>query len=262
MARSALLTVMVNAALKAGKALSRDFGEVQNLQVSVKGPGDFVSNADRNAEKIIRSELEKARPGYSFLMEESGSFEGRDKAHRWIVDPLDGTTNFLHGIPMFCVSIALEREGQIIAGVIYNPAMDELYVAERGGGAFMNDRRLRVAGRRELADCVFATGIPHLGRKNHSVFLEQQRRVMLQVSGVRRMGAAALDLAYVASGRFDAFWESGIQAWDMAAGIILIREAGGFVTDLDGGPDMLDSGNIAAGNEIIHGKLLETIRAA
>ncbi|HSO46428.1 MAG TPA: inositol monophosphatase family protein, partial [Rhizobiaceae bacterium] len=191
MARSALLTVMVNAALKAGKALSRDFGEVQNLQVSVKGPGDFVSNADRNAEKLIRNELEKARPGYSFLMEESGSFEGRDKAHRWIVDPLDGTTNFLHGIPMFCVSIALEREGQIIAGVIYNPAMDELYVAERGGGAFMNDRRLRVAGRRELADCVFATGIPHLRRKNHSVFLEQQRRVMLQVSGVRRMGAAA-----------------------------------------------------------------------
>ena len=262
MARSALLTVMVNAALKAGKALSRDFGEVQNLQVSVKGPGDFVSNADRNAEKLIRNELEKARPGYSFLMEESGSFEGRDKAHRWIVDPLDGTTNFLHGIPMFCVSIALEREGQIIAGVIYNPAMDELYVAERGGGAFMNDRRLRVAGRRELADCVFATGIPHLGRKNHSVFLEQQRRVMLQVSGVRRMGAAALDLAYVASGRFDAFWESGIQAWDMAAGIILIREAGGFVSDLDGGPNMLETGTIAAGNEIIHGKLLDTLRAA
>jgi myo-inositol-1(or 4)-monophosphatase len=260
MARSALLTVMTNAALKAGKALSRDFGEVQNLQVSVKGPGDFVSNADRNAEKIIRNELEKARPGYSFLMEESGSFEGRDKAHCWIVDPLDGTTNFLHGIPMFCVSIGLEREGQIIAGVIYNPAMDELYVAERGGGAFMNDRRLRVAGRRDLADCVVATGIPHLGRKNHSGFLEQQRRVMLQVSGVRRMGAAALDLAYVASGRFDAFWESGLQPWDMAAGIILIREAGGFVSDLEGGADMLGSGEIAAGNELIHGKLLETIK--
>jgi myo-inositol-1(or 4)-monophosphatase len=262
MARSALLTVMTNAAMKAGKALSRDFGEVQNLQVSVKGPGDFVSNADRNAEKIIRAELEKARPGYSFLMEESGAFEGRDKAHRWIVDPLDGTTNFLHGIPMFCISIALEREGQIIAGVIYNPAMDELYTAERGGGAFMNDRRLRVAGRKELADCVIATGIPHLGRRNHSAFLEQQRRIMLQVSGVRRMGAAALDLAYVAAGRFDGFWESGLHAWDMAAGIILIREAGGFVSDLDRGADMFDSGEIAAGNEIIHGKLLDTIKAA
>jgi len=262
MARSALLTVMTNAALKAGRALSRDFGEVQNLQVSVKGPGDFVSNADRNAEKIIRVELEKARPGYSFLMEESGAVEGRDKAHRWIIDPLDGTTNFLHGIPMFAVSIALEREGQIIAGVVYNPAVDELYTAERGGGAYMNDRRLRVAARKELADCVVGTGIPHLGRKAHSTFLEQQRKVMLQVSGVRRMGAAALDLAYVAAGRFDAFWESGLSPWDVAAGIILIRESGGFVTDLSGGHEMLESGDIAAGNEIIHAKLLETIRAA
>lgn len=262
MARSALLTIMTNAAMKAGKALSRDFGEVQNLQVSVKGPGDFVSNADRNAEKIIRAELEKGRPGYSFLMEESGAIEGRDKVHRWIVDPLDGTTNFLHGIPVFAVSIALEREGLIIAGVIYNPASDELYTAERGGGAFMNDRRLRVAARKELADCVFGTGIPHLGRKGHSVFLEQQRRVMLQVSGVRRMGAAALDLAYVAAGRLDAFWESGLHAWDVAAGIILIREAGGFVTDYANGQDMLNSGDIAAANEIIHGKLLKTLFAA
>lgn len=262
MARSALLTIMTNAAMKAGKALSRDFGEVQNLQVSVKGPGDFVSNADRNAEKIIRVELEKARPGYNFLMEESGVIEGREKAYRWIVDPLDGTTNFLHGIPIFAVSIALEREGQLIAGVIYNPAMDELYTAERGGGAFMNDRRLRVAARKDLADCVFGTGIPHLGRSGHSRFLEQQRRIMLQVSGVRRMGAAALDLAYVAAGRLDAFWESGLSPWDVAAGIILIRESGGFVTDLAGGHDMLGCGDIAAGNEIIHGKLLTTLNAA
>jgi myo-inositol-1(or 4)-monophosphatase len=262
MARSALLTVMTNAAFKAGKALSRDFGEVQNLQVSVKGPGDFVSNADRNAEKIIRTELEKARPGFSFLMEESGAIEGRDKAHRWIIDPLDGTTNFLHGIPVFAISIALEREGQIVAGVIYNPAMDELYTAERGGGAYMNDRRLRVAARKELADCVIGTGIPHLGRKAHSAFLEQQRRVMLQVSGIRRMGAAALDLAFVAAGRFDAFWESGLSPWDMAAGILLVREAGGFVTDLAGGPAMFDSGDIAAGNEAIHSRLLATINAA
>jgi myo-inositol-1(or 4)-monophosphatase len=262
MARSALLTVMTNAAMKAGRALSRDFGEVQNLQVSVKGPGDFVSNADRNAEKIIRTELEKARPGYSFLMEESGTVKGSDLHHRWIIDPLDGTTNFLHGIPVFAVSIALERDGQLIAGVIYNPASDELYTAERGGGAFLNDRRLRVAARKDLADCVVGTGIPHLGRKGHSAFLEQQRRVMLQVCGVRRMGAAALDLAYVAAGRLDGFWESGLSAWDMAAGIVLIREAGGFVSDLSGGQDMLDNGDIAAGNEIILKKLTDTITIA
>lgn len=262
MARSALLNVMTNAALKAGKALSRDFGEVQNLQVSVKGPGDFVSSADRNAEKIIRVELEKARPGFSFLMEEGGVIEGRDTAHRWIIDPLDGTTNFLHGIPMFAISIALEREGQIVAGVVYNPAMDELYTAERGGGAYMNDRRLRVAARKDMADCVVATGIPHLGRRGHSVHLEQQRRIMLQVAGVRRMGAAALDLAFVAAGRFDGFWESGLSAWDMAAGIILVREAGGFVSDLASGGTMLESGDIAAGNEFVHRKLLETVAAA
>ena len=262
MARSALLNVMTNAALKAGRALSRDFGEVQNLQVSVKGPADFVSSADRNAEKIIRIELEKARPGFSFLMEESGAIEGRDAAHRWIVDPLDGTTNFLHGIPMFAVSIALEREGQIVAGVVYNPAMDELYTAERGGGAYMNDRRLRVAARKDMADCIVSTGIPHLGRRGHSAFLEQQRRIMLQVAGVRRMGAAALDLAYVAAGRFDGFWESGLSAWDVAAGIILVREAGGYVTDLANGGTMLESGEIAAGNEFVHRKLLETVAAA
>ncbi len=262
MARSALLNVMTNAALKAGRALARDFGEVQNLQVSVKGPGDFVSSADRNAEKILRIELEKARPGFSFLMEEGGVIEGRDTAHRWIIDPLDGTTNFLHGIPMFAISIALEREGQIIAGVVYNPAMDELYTAERGGGAYMNDRRLRVAARKDMADCVVSTGIPHLGRRGHSLYLEQQRRIMLQVAGVRRMGAAALDLAFVAAGRFDGFWESGLSAWDMAAGIILVREAGGFVTDLANGGTMLESGDIAAGNEFVHRKLLETVAAA
>lgn len=260
MARSALLTVMTNAALKAGRALARDFGEVQNLQVSVKGPGDFVSNADRNAEKLIRQELEKARPGYSFLMEESGASEGSMPSHRWIVDPLDGTTNFLHGLPMFCVSIALEREGQIVAGVIYNPAMDELYSAEKGGGAFMNDRRLRVAARKDMADCVIGTGIPHLGKRGHSVFLEQQRKVMLEVSGIRRIGAAALDLAYVAAGRLDGFWETGLQAWDMAAGILLVREAGGFVSDFSGGQTMFETGEICVGNEIVQRKLLETIR--
>ena len=252
MARSALLNVMTTAALKAGRSLSRDFGEVQNLQVSVKGPADFVSSADRKAEQIVRSELQKARPAYSLLMEEGGEIEGEDPQHRWIVDPLDGTTNFLHGIPMFAVSIALERQGAIVAGVVYNPAMDELYTAERGQGAFLNDRRLRVANRTALADCVVGTGIPHLGKADHRLFLEQQRLVMREVAGVRRMGAAALDLAYVASGRLDGFWEQGLSAWDMAAGVLLVREAGGFISSLAGKPDMLDTGDVVAGNEQIH----------
>jgi myo-inositol-1(or 4)-monophosphatase len=248
--------------LKAGRALSRDFGEVQNLQVSLKGPGDFVSSADKNAEKIIRIELDRARPGYGFLMEESGERQGVDKNHRWIVDPLDGTTNFLHGIPVFAVSIALEREGQVIAGVIYNPAMDELYTAERGSGAFLNDRRLRVANRRELVDCVVGTGIPHLGRRGHGPFLEQQRRFMLETSGIRRMGAAALDLAYVAAGRLDGFWEQGLSAWDIAAGIIMVREAGGFISDFEGGPRMMETGAVCAANPEIHKKMLELVDEA
>ena len=260
MARSALLNVMVQAAMKAGRSLSRDFGEVQNLQVSMKGPGDYVSQADRKAEDILFAELSKARPGYAFLMEERGVVEGDDGQHRWIVDPLDGTTNFLHGIPLFAISIALERQGQIVAGVIYNPAMDELYTAERGGGAFMNDRRLRVAGRTKLVDTVIGCGVPHLGRGQHGNFLVELRNVMAEVSGIRRMGSAALDLAYVAAGRMDGFWEAGLSAWDIAAGILLIREAGGFVSDMDGGQDMLEGGSVVAGNEVIHRALLKTVK--
>jgi myo-inositol-1(or 4)-monophosphatase len=205
MARSAILNVMVQAAMKAGRSLSRDFGEVQNLQVSLKGPGDYVSQADRKAEDIIYTELARARPGYGFLMEERGAVAGDDDQHRWIVDPLDGTTNFLHGIPIFSISIALERQGQLVAAVIYNPAMDELYTAERGGGAFMNDRRLRVAARTKLSDAVVGCGIPHLGRGHHGNFLVELRNVMNEVAGVRRMGSAALDLAYVAAGRMDGY---------------------------------------------------------
>ena len=260
MARSALLNVMVQAAMKAGRSLSRDFGEVQNLQVSMKGPGDYVSQADRKAEDILFAELSKARPGYAFLMEERGVVEGDDDQHRWIVDPLDGTTNFLHGIPIFSISIALERQGQLVAGVIYNPAMDELYTAERGGGAFMNDRRLRVAGRSKLTDCVIGCGVPHLGRGQHGNFLVELRNVMAEVSGVRRLGSAALDLAYVAAGRMDGFWETGLSAWDIAAGLLLIREAGGFVSDMDGGQDMLDNGSVVAGNEVIQRALLKTVK--
>lgn len=259
MARSALLNVMVQAAMKAGRSLSRDFGEVQNLQVSMKGPGDYVSQADRKAEEIVFAELSKARPGYSFLMEERGAVEGEDGQHRWLVDPLDGTTNFLHGIPIFSVSIALERQGQIVAGVVYNPAMDELYTAERGGGAFMNDRRLRVAGRSKLTDAVIGCGMPHLGRGQHGNFLIELRNVMAEVSGVRRLGSAALDLAYVAAGRMDGFWETGLSPWDIAAGLLLVREAGGFVSDMGGGQGMLDNGDVVAGNELIQRALLKTV---
>ncbi|RWK47466.1 MAG: inositol monophosphatase [Mesorhizobium sp.] len=260
MARSAILNVMVQAAMKAGRSLSRDFGEVQNLQVSMKGPADYVSQADRKAEEILFTELSKARPGYAFLMEERGLIEGDDGQHRWIVDPLDGTTNFLHGIPLFAISIALERQGQIVAGVVYNPAMDELYTAERGGGAFMNDRRLRVAGRTKLIDTVIGCGVPHLGRGQHGNFLVELRNVMAEVSGVRRLGSASLDLAYVAAGRMDGFWETGLSAWDVAAGILLIREAGGFISDFAGGQNMLDGGSIVAGNETIQRALLKTVR--
>ncbi|MCF6115705.1 inositol monophosphatase [Mesorhizobium muleiense] len=260
MARSAILNVMVQAAMKAGRSLSRDFGEVQNLQVSMKGPADYVSQADRKAEDILFTELSKARPGYAFLMEERGQIEGDDGQHRWIVDPLDGTTNFLHGIPLFAISIALERQGQIVAGVVYNPAMDELYTAERGGGAFMNDRRLRVAGRTKLIDTVIGCGVPHLGRGQHGNFLIELRNVMAEVSGVRRLGSASLDLAYVAAGRMDGFWETGLSAWDVAAGILLIREAGGFISDFAGGQNMLDGGSIVAGNETIQRALLKTVR--
>ena len=259
MARSALLNVMVQAAMKAGRSLSRDFGEVQNLQVSLKGPGDYVSQADRKAEDIIYAELSRARPGYAFLMEERGAVPGEDDQHRWLVDPLDGTTNFLHGLPMFSVSIALERQGQLAAAVIYNPAMDELYTAERGGGAFLNDRRLRVAARRRLSDCVIGTGVPHLGRGHHGRYLVEMRNVMGEVSGVRRFGSAALDLAYVAAGRLDGFWEEGLHPWDIAAGILLIREAGGFVTDKAGRADMFENGELVAGNEAIHRALLATL---
>jgi len=260
MARSALLNVMVQAALKAGKSLSRDFGEVQNLQVSVKGPADFVSQADRRAERVIRDELLKARPTYGFLGEESDEIKGTDGAHRWIVDPLDGTTNFLHGIPLFAVSIELERNGEIVAGVVFNPATDELYTAEKGSGAFLNDRRLRVAARKVLSDAVVGCGVPHLGRRNHGAFLIELRHVMGEVAGVRRLGAAALDLAYVAAGRFDGFWENHLNAWDIAAGLLLIREAGGYATDWNGGATSIESGEVVAGNEYIHKALMDVIK--
>ena len=257
-----VMTVMVAAVRKAARGLQRDFGEVENLQVSMKGPGDFVSAADKKTEKILFEELSKARPGYGFLMEEGGVVEGADKSHRWIIDPLDGTTNFLHGIPQFAISVGLEREGQMVAGVIYNPVTDELFLAEKGQGAFLNDRRLRVSARRDITQCVIGCGIPHIGRPDHETFIKEERAVMQNASGLRRMGAASLDLAYVAAGRFDGFWEVALAPWDMAAGIVLVREAGGTVSDINGREDMLNSGGIIVGNEMIHGQLSKILKAA
>ncbi|GAA0776765.1 inositol monophosphatase [Roseibium denhamense] len=262
MARTALLNVMVQAAIKAGRSLVRDFGEVENLQVSRKGPGDFVSAADRKAEEIVRSELTKARPTFGLVMEESGVIDGTDGQHRWHIDPLDGTTNFLHGIPMFATSIALERNGEIVAGVIYNPVMDELYTAERGRGAYLNDRRLRVAGRTELPEMVFATGLPFIGHGDHGRSLRELRYIMPEVAGIRRAGAAALDLAWTASGRLDGYWERNLNSWDIAAGLLMVKEAGGFVSDLDGKNKMLDSGDVVVGNEVAHKHLLALLKKA
>jgi myo-inositol-1(or 4)-monophosphatase len=259
MPASALMNVMIKAARKAGRVLSRDFGEVEHLQVATKGPADFVSRADTRAEKIIYEELAHARPSYCFLMEEQGAIEGSDKTHRWIVDPLDGTTNFLHGIPQFAISIALERDDKLVAGLIYNPVMDEMYTAEKGSGAFLNDRRIRVAGREKLDDAVVVTGVPHRGKTGKEVFIHECRQVMQSVVGIRRTGSAAIDLAWVAAGRFDGYWERGIQAWDMAAGIVIVREAGGLVSDAEGGHDMLTKGSIVAGNAPIQQELQKTI---
>jgi len=262
MAYSALLNVMIAAARKAGRALKRDFGEIENLQVSLKGPANFVSAADRRAEQTLYAELSKARPGYGFLGEEGGVREGADKTHTWIVDPLDGTTNFLHGIPQFCISIALEREGAIVAALIYNPANEELFVAERGKGAFLNDQRIRVAARRRLNEAVIACGLPHLGRGNISLGQRETAAIQGQVAGLRRFGAAALDLAWVGAGRLDGYWERNLGSWDMAAGRLVVREAGGFVSDCDGADEMLAKGHIVAGNESIHKELLRALKTA
>jgi len=260
-ARSALYNVMERAVRKAARGLVHDFGEIENLQVSVKGPADFVSTADLQAERTLKSELARARPDYGFLMEEGGATAG-DGRHRWIVDPLDGTTNFLHGIPHFAISVALEREGEIIVGLIYDPMRDEMFYAEKGMGAFVNDRRLRVSARANLADAVIATGIPFRERGDHPHYLKLLGAVMGQTAGVRRMGAASLDLAYVAAGRYDGFFEIGLSPWDIAAGMILVREAGGYLSEIDGGRDVLKSGNILAANDRMMDPLGKLLRAA
>lgn len=258
---SALINVMVAAAEKAGRGLVRSFGETEKLQVSKKGPADFVSEADRRAEETIYRELSKARPNFGFLMEERGAVAGEDTSNRWIVDPLDGTLNFLHGLPHFCVSIALERDNKIFAGVIYEPISDQMFWAERGQGAYLNGRRLRVSSRRDMAESVFATGIPFVGREGHQEFLKELESVMGVSAGVRRFGAAALDLAYVAAGRYEGFWERGLNQWDVAAGIIIVREAGGFVSDFKGRDMALESGDIVAANSELHTPLRKLLNS-
>jgi myo-inositol-1(or 4)-monophosphatase len=254
------MNVMIAAARKAGRGLSRDFGEVEHLQVSVKGPANFATSADHRSEEILFRELSKARPGYGFLMEERGVVDGPDKTHRWIVDPLDGTTNFMHGIPLFAIAIALEREEEIVAALVYNPIHDELYTAEKGRGAFVNNRRLRVSGRKVLADCVIAIGIPHRGRAGgHATFLAECKALMRHVAGIRRTGSACMDLAWVAAGRFDGYADRDLAAWDVAAGSLLVREAGGYVTDMQGVPSTPAAGSIVAGNAHVHRPLLDAL---
>jgi len=262
MPASALMNVMLGAARKAARSLARDFGEVEQLQVSLKGPANFVTAADTRAEEILHAELTRARPGYGLLMEERGDVKGADQSHRFIVDPLDGTTNFLHGIPHFAISLALERDGELVAGLILNPVTHDIFTAERGKGAFLNDRRLRVAARTELGAAVMGTGIPHSGRPSHDLFLKELGAVMAATAGVRRMGAAALDLAWTAAGRLDGFWERNLKPWDLAAGIVILREAGGYVTDADGKDGILDKGSVVAGNEPIHRHLLKLLKTA
>jgi len=260
--KSPLMNVMMSAADKAARRLRRDFGETENLQVSRKGPADFVSTADTLAERKIRDVLEKARPDYGFLMEESGSHKGADEDHRWIVDPLDGTTNFLHGLPHWAISIALEERGEIVAGVVYDPVKNDLFRAEKGGGAYLNDRRIRVAARRHFEDALIATGALGGGPGGDTVHEAEVAAVAAKAAGIRRWGAAALDLAYVACGRFDGFWDRALSPWDLAAGLIILKEAGGLASLPDGRTLKPDSADILAGNEDTHTALMKTLRSA
>jgi myo-inositol-1(or 4)-monophosphatase len=256
-----LLNIAIQAARRAGETIVRGLNRVHQLDVRAKGQNDFVSEIDTLAEREIIDTVHRRYPQHDFLAEESGQ-SGQDSEFLWIIDPLDGTTNFLHGLPQFAISVGLERDGTIVAGVIYDPAKDELFIAERGKGAYLNNRRIRVAARGDLADAVVANGLPHIGKGDHGLYLREAASVMAYVGGMRRWGAASLDLAYVACGRFDAYWERGLNSWDIAAGILLIREAGGFVSDADGGSDPLAKGSIACGNEIMHRELLKLLKKA
>ncbi len=260
MAGSANLNLMLKAARKAGRSLAKDFREVENLQVSMKGAGDFVSRADIAAEKILKEELMGARPTYGWLAEEGGEDEGQDPTRRWIVDPLDGTTNFLHGLPHWAVSIALEHKGKIVAGVIYDPCKDEMFLAEKGEGAWLNESRLRVSGRNKMIESIFATGLPFGGRADLPETLQDLARIMPTCAGVRRFGSAALDMAYVAAGRYEGFWERNLKSWDMAAGMIIVQESGGLIEPLTPAGNVLEDGEVICANEAIFDKFSKVIR--
>ncbi|WP_299557606.1 inositol monophosphatase family protein [uncultured Sulfitobacter sp.] len=260
MVGSANLNIMIKAARKAGRALVKDFREVENLQVSMKGAGDFVSRADIAVEKTLKQELMTARPTYGWLAEEGGGQEGEDPTRRWIVDPLDGTTNFLHGLPHWAISIALEHKGQVVAGVVFDVAKDEMFFAEKGAGAWMNESRLRVSGRSRMIEAIFATGIPFGGRSDLPATLQDIARLAPVCAGVRRWGSAALDLAYVAAGRYDGYWERRLNAWDLAAGIIIVKEAGGLVEPIKPQGDILADGEIVAANEAIFSTFAKVVR--
>ncbi len=266
---SGLIRVMERAARKAGNRLRRDFGEVEHLQVSHKGPADFVSKADMRAERTLYDELGQARPGWGFVMEEAGVIEGEEGQPRWIVAPLDGTSNFLHGIPHFAISIAVQEPrldgkgwGEVTAAVVYQPVTDETFWAEKSRGAWLHDGRLRVSGRKRLSEALIATGIPFSG---HGDFTEWSRifgKIGPEVAGIRRFGAASLDLAWVAAGRFDGFWESGLNDWDTAAGCLLVREAGGFVSDYRGRSNPIHSAQVLAANDTLHSRLHKLVAAS
>lgn len=248
---SPLINIMKKAAKKASRGLRRDFNELENLQVKTKGPANFVTASDIRTQKIIYDELSYAKPDWSFVMEESKPIENKNTKARFIVDPIDGTTNFMHGNPNFAISIAAEIDNRLEAAIIYSPITDEMFAAERGKGSFLNDKRIRVATRKKLSESILITGIPHLGRGNKELFIKEMDMIIPEVAGIRRSGSAALDLAWIAAGRYDIFWERGLSIWDIAAGVLLVREAGGFAKGIDGSDKDLWNGNIISGNDDI-----------
>ena len=248
---SPLINIMQKAAKKASRGLRRDFNELENLQVKTKGPANFVTASDIRTQKIIYDELSYAKPDWSFVMEESKPIENKNTKARFIVDPIDGTTNFMHGNPNFAISIAAEINNRLEAAIVYSPITDEMFAAERGKGSFLNDKRIRVATRKKLSESILITGIPHLGRGNKELFIKEMDIIIPEVAGIRRSGSAALDLAWIAAGRYDIFWERGLSIWDIAAGILLVREAGGFAKGIDGSDKDLWNGNIISGNDDI-----------
>ena len=257
---SANINVMVNACRKASKTLIRDFGEVEKLQVSPKGPGDFVSASDKKVEKILIEELQKAKPNYSILSEEIGEIKNDDE-FRWIIDPIDGTANFLHGIPHFGISVGLEQNKEIICGVIYDPIKDEMFMAEKGNGSYVNNQRIRVSARNKLEECIIFTGGPKHSSKEQKLSLEEYKKFSLHVpTPIRKLGSASLDMAYVAAGRCDGFWQRNLNYWDIAAGIIIIKEAGGFITDFEGKDSYVENKTILATNSKITEEMIKVLK--